>query len=64
MKSARIADLKNNLSRYLDHVRAGRSVLVLDRDEPVAKIVPLGGSSVTRGGHDVRLTRLERRGEG
>ena len=29
MRQAKIADLKNNLSRYLDHVRSGGSVLVL-----------------------------------
>ena len=41
MKKAKIAELKNHLSRYLDHVRSGESVLVLDRDQPVARIVPL-----------------------
>jgi len=40
MKSAKIADLKNNLSRYLAHVRDGGEVMVLDRDTPVARIVP------------------------
>jgi antitoxin (DNA-binding transcriptional repressor) of toxin-antitoxin stability system len=60
MKRARIADLKNNLSRYLEHVRAGGSVLVLDREQPVAQIVPLGSG---RGRQiDSRLARLERRG--
>jgi len=29
MKKAKIAELKNNLSRYLEHVKAGGSVLVL-----------------------------------
>ena len=62
MKSAKIADLKNNLSRYLEHVKAGGSVLVLERDEPVAQIVPLHGSRGVRAGRDVRLARLERRG--
>ena len=33
MKKAKIAELKNHLSRYLDHVRSGESVLVLDRDQ-------------------------------
>ena len=41
MKQAKIANLKNNLSRYLDHVRRGGSVIVLDRDRPVARLVPL-----------------------
>ena len=31
MKKAKIAELKNNLSRYIDHVREGGSVLVFDR---------------------------------
>jgi prevent-host-death family protein len=40
MKVARIAELKNNLSRYLEHVRAGGTVTILDRDTPVAEIIP------------------------
>src|SRR4030095_7454102 len=44
MKQAKIAILKNNLSRYLAHVRGGGSVLVLDRDRPVARLVPLPSS--------------------
>ena len=62
MKKARIAELKNSLSRYLDHVRSGGSVLVLDRDQPIAQIVPLRHSAagVSRG--EDRLARLERRG--
>jgi antitoxin (DNA-binding transcriptional repressor) of toxin-antitoxin stability system len=62
MKKARIAELKNNLSRYLDHVRGGGSVLVLDRDQPVAQIIPLPGAGREAPGHDDRLARLERRG--
>ena len=62
MKSAKIADLKNNLSRYLEHVKAGGSVMVLERDRPVAQIVPLSGSRGRRAGVDARLARLERRG--
>jgi prevent-host-death family protein len=62
VKSAKIADLKNNLSRYLEHVKAGGSVMVLERDRPVAQIVPLSGSRGRRAGVDVRMARLERRG--
>ena len=40
MVNAKIADLKNNLSRYLAHVRRGGEITVLDRDTPVARIVP------------------------
>ncbi len=62
MKSAKIADLRNNLSRYLEHVRAGGSVTVLDRDRPVAWIVPVHSREGTRDGDDTRLARLERSG--
>ena len=37
---ANIATLKNNLSRYLKSVQAGEEVVVMDRDTPVARIVP------------------------
>lgn len=62
MKKAKIAELKNHLSRYLDHVRSGESVLVLDRDQPVAQIVPLAWPAADARGHDARLAQLERRG--
>lgn len=62
MKKARIAELKNNLSRYLEHVRGGGSILVLDRDRPVAQIVPLEQRVPGAGANDGRLLRLERRG--
>jgi prevent-host-death family protein len=35
-----ISALKNNLSRYLRSVRKGESIEILDRDTPVARIVP------------------------
>jgi len=41
MRSVNIADLKNNLSRYLSEVRRGSEVVVRDRNKPIAKIVPL-----------------------
>jgi len=62
MKTAKIADLKNNLSRYLEHVKGGGSVLVLDRDNPVAQIVPLDRSVRGSRRNEQRLLRLERRG--
>jgi len=62
MKKARIAELKNNLSRYLEHVRGGGSVLVLDRDRPVAQLVPLTRTPSGTGEGRERLARLERRG--
>jgi prevent-host-death family protein len=62
MKKARIAELKNNLSRYLEHVRSGGSVLVLDRDRPVAQLAPLSRVASTTGEVRERLKRLEHRG--
>jgi prevent-host-death family protein len=41
MKQVRIADLKARLSEYLRAVRRGESIAVLDRDTPVAQIVPV-----------------------
>lgn len=40
MKGVGIADLKARLSEHLKSVRKGRTITVLDRDTPVAKIVP------------------------
>jgi prevent-host-death family protein len=38
-----IRDLRNNLSHYLDRVRAGDALVVTDRGRAVAHLVPLGG---------------------
>ena len=40
MKTVRIAELKARLSEHLKSVRKGRTLTVLDRDTPVARIVP------------------------
>lgn len=40
MSTVRIADLKSRLSEHLRKVRRGRSLTVLDRDTPIARIVP------------------------
>jgi antitoxin (DNA-binding transcriptional repressor) of toxin-antitoxin stability system len=62
MKRARIADLKNNLSRYLRHVRAGDTVVVMDRDQPIAQLVPLRRAGAGVAADEERLRRLETRG--
>ena len=41
MKSVRIAELKSRLSEYLRAVRNGETITVLDRETPVAQIVPV-----------------------
>jgi prevent-host-death family protein len=45
MKSVNIAQLKNRLSVYLNDVKAGEEILVRDRNQPVARIVPLSRST-------------------
>jgi prevent-host-death family protein len=40
MTKVRIAELKARLSEYLRRVRRGHSITVLDRDTPVARVVP------------------------
>jgi prevent-host-death family protein len=40
MNAVKIAELKARLSEYLRAVRKGREILVLDRNTPVARIVP------------------------
>ncbi|MGH8248541.1 MAG: type II toxin-antitoxin system Phd/YefM family antitoxin [Gammaproteobacteria bacterium] len=56
MKSVNIADLKNNLSRYLRQVRRGEEILIRDRKVPVAKIVPL---STGEGGEELAQLAAE-----
>ena len=48
MKQVRIADLKARLSEYLRAVRRGETIAVLDRDTPVAQIVPIRDRSALR----------------
>jgi prevent-host-death family protein len=48
MKQVRIAELKARLSEYLRAVRRGQTIAVLDRDTPVAQIVPFRDRSTLR----------------
>ncbi|PYR92464.1 MAG: hypothetical protein DMF84_13215 [Acidobacteria bacterium] len=41
MRQVRIAELKSRLSEYLRAVRRGETIDVLDRETPVAQIVPV-----------------------
>jgi antitoxin (DNA-binding transcriptional repressor) of toxin-antitoxin stability system len=50
MKKASVSYLKAHLSAELKAVRAGETVIVMDRDHPVARLVPLAES----GGSEVR----------
>lgn len=60
MLVATVSEAKNGLSALLDRVRAGESVLILDRGIPVARL-----ESAVSGAHDEaggRIARLQRSG--
>ena len=40
MRTVNIAELKNQLSKYLTFAKAGEEVVIRDRNLPVAKLVP------------------------
>ena len=48
MKKVRIAELKARLSEHLRAVRRGETIAVLDRETPVAQIIPVRGQSSLR----------------
>jgi prevent-host-death family protein len=48
MKQVRIAELKARLSEYLRAVRNGETIAVLDRETPVAHIIPVRQSRALR----------------
>jgi len=58
MNKATISQLKNHLSGYLEKVKAGQPLLVMDRDQPIARIerIEVGAKE------DDRIARLERAG--
>ena len=58
MERVTISQLKNSLSAYLKKVHAAQSVLILDRNEPVAMLEPVNNHTSP----DARLVRLEQAG--
>lgn len=40
MRSVNVAELKNQLSKYLSFAKEGEEILIRDRNLPVAKLVP------------------------
>ena len=57
MISAGIRDLKNRLSYYLREVKKGEKILITERDQVIATILP-----VERGEEDSRLLSLVKEG--
>lgn len=62
MKEAQISTLKNQLSRYLALVRKGEIVRIIDRNRPIAQIVPIGHAVNGRPVGPEALAEMERRG--
>ena len=60
MRTATISDAKNHLSAYIDLVRQGETVVILDRNKPVARLMPI--DPATDLDHEARLSELERKG--
>jgi prevent-host-death family protein len=59
-----VAELRQNLSRYLRRVERGERLVVTDRNRPVAELGPLssGGAELDRLIAEGRVTRPTRRG--
>ena len=66
MKKASISEVKNQLSALIDGVKAGGSVLIVDRGRPVARLGPVTDHAAEGDGRLARLVRsgLVRPGRG
>lgn len=60
MRTASITEAKNNLSKLIKKVRHGESVLILDRNVPVASLEPLRAGS--NEADEARFVELEKQG--
>lgn len=47
MKSVNVAELKNQLSKYLTFAKGGEEIVIRDRNLPVAKLVPFSAEEGT-----------------
>lgn len=56
-RAVRIGELKNHLSRYLQVVRGGGSLVVMDRDVPIAEIGPVRKRGAEVGTRDDLIRR-------
>jgi len=58
MKTAAVSELKARLSKYLNRVKAGEEVLITDRGNPVARLLPISRARAVR----ETMTSMEKRG--
>jgi prevent-host-death family protein len=47
MRTVNVAELKNKLSAYLGYAKAGETVIVRDRNRPIAKLVPFVAEGIS-----------------
>jgi prevent-host-death family protein len=47
MRTVNIAELKNKLSSYVGYAKAGETIIVRDRNRPVAKLIPFVAEGVS-----------------
>jgi len=47
MRSVNVAELKNQLSKYLTFAKAGEEIIIRDRNLPVAKLVPFSAEEAS-----------------
>ena len=59
MKKASITEAKNHLSRLLEIVKSGTTILILDRNKPVARLEPVANDQDTS---SERIAHLIRQG--
>ena len=43
MSEVGVRELRDHLSRYLEHVQSGEELVVTDRGRAIARVVPVGG---------------------
>jgi antitoxin (DNA-binding transcriptional repressor) of toxin-antitoxin stability system len=59
VKKVNVSQAKSNLSRYLKDVQRGETVLIFDRDRPVARLEPVNRADIP---DEDRIRDLVKRG--
>ena len=62
MKVAKLTDVKNDLSRFVERVQQGESIRILVRGVPAADLVPIERAGSDEELSEAELRDLERRG--
>src|SRR5579862_3175949 len=60
MRVVRVADAKKELAHHLEYVKRGGTIRIVDRDRPLADLVPIHADNDAA--DDVLLADLEKRG--